>query len=178
MKRLLVTYTHKISGLALFEDRKFEKASGERYLFIDINFLYLNFNKSINKGSIISKPTSLSEEFENEYIEIFELQTHLTIEEYNFILFELIKNVNSFDQMNILIIPLLKHKHFTKELINYFIDKSLTNVTIRRSFEVQKHLLSIIVENKELIEPTLFHNALSEFPHKSGGLGWVDSGKL
>ena len=60
----------------------------------------------------------------------------------------------------------------------YFIDKALNNVTIRRSFEVQKHLLSIIVENKELIEPTLFHSALSEFPHKSGGLGWVDSGKL
>jgi hypothetical protein len=177
MKKLIATYAHKISGLALFEDRRFEKTSGERYLFIDTNYLYLHFSKLLNKSKFILKPTSLTEEFGSEYIEIFELETHLTIDEYNFILFELIKNVNSFDQMNILIIPLLKHKHYTKELINYFIDKALNNVTIRRSFEVQRHLLSIIVENKELIEPRLFHSALSEFPHQSGE-GWVDSGKL
>jgi hypothetical protein len=177
MKKILATFAHKMPGLALFEDRRFEKASGERYLFIDTNFLYFHFSKLINKSTFILKPTSLTEEFGNEYIEIFELETHLTIDEYNFLLFELIKNVNSFDQMNILIIPLFKHKHYTKELINYFIDKALNNVTIRRSFEVQKHLLSIIVENKELIEPRLFHSALSEFPHQSGE-GWVDSGKL
>ena len=89
MKKLIATYSHKISGLALFEDRRFEKASGERYLFIDTNYLYLHFSQLLNKSKFILKPTSLTEEFGSEYIEIFELETHLTIDEYNFILFEL-----------------------------------------------------------------------------------------
>lgn len=178
MKKLISTFTHKIPELALFEDRRFEKASGERYLFIEINFLYRTFHISINTDFTKFKPTSLSENIENTYIEIFELEQYLTIDEYNILLYELIKNISSFDQMNILILVLVKHKQFSKELINYFINKSLNDSTIRRSFEVQRHLLSIIIENKELIEPDLFHRVLSEFPHASGGMGWVDSGKL
>jgi hypothetical protein len=175
MKKLVSTLTYEIPFLALFEDRRFEKASCERYLFIDTDYLFHHYNLSINKVSITLKPTSTTDE---KLIEIFELQRYLTTEEYNILLFELIEKVNSFDQMNILIIPLLKHKNYSKKLINYFIDKSLNDITIRRSFEVQKHLLSIITENKELIDPILFHRALSEFPHQSGGLGWVESGKL
>jgi hypothetical protein len=175
MKKLVSTLKYEISGFALFEDRRFEKASCERYLFLNTDYLNLHFNLSINKDLIKLTPTSTTEE---KFIEIFELQTFLTIEEYDILLFELIEKVNSFDQMNILIIALLKHKNYTKKLINYFIDKSLNDITIRRSFEVQKHLLSIITENKELINPILFHRVLSEFPHQSGGLGWVESGKI
>ncbi len=175
MKKLISTLTYKISGIALFEDRRFEKASGERYLFIDTDYLYQHFNLSIKKDSIAFKPSSLTE---NNFIEIFELQTYLTIEEYNILLFKLIENVNSFDQMNILIIALVKHKNYSNKLINYFIDKFLNDITIRRSFEVQKLLLTIIVENKEILDACLFHRALSEFPHQSGGLGWVELGKL
>jgi hypothetical protein len=39
-------------------------------------------------------------------------------------------------------------------------------------------LLNIVVANKELIEPNLLLNILSEFPHKSGRFGWVQTGKL
>ena len=80
--------------------------------------------------------------------------------------------------MNILIIPLLQHQNYSKELINYFLNESLRNSTIRRSFEMQRNLLNIVVANKELIESDLFFKILSEFPHQSGGLGWVQTGKL
>jgi hypothetical protein len=101
----------------------------------------------------------------------------LTKGEYNNLLIELLKKISSYDQMNILIIPLLKHKNYNKELINYLIEESLNNIIIRRSFEVQKHLLTIIVENKKLIDATLFHRVLSDFPHQSGE-GWVETSKL
>jgi hypothetical protein len=179
VKKLLHTLTYEIEHIALFEDRRFEKACGERFLFIDVKFLIKHFDRVVDNTSFNIKPTSLNGELGNNFCEIFELQPFLTTEEYNVLLFELLKNVQSFDQMNILIIPLLKHKNYSKELINYFIEKSLNDVTVRRSFEVQKHLITIIVENKALIESSLFHRVLSDFPHKSGeGLGWVESGKL
>lgn len=179
MKKLLQTLTYEIENIALFEDRRFEKACGERFLFIDVKFLIKHFDRVVDNTLFNIKPTSLNKQFGNNFYEIFELQPFLTTEEYNILLFELLKNVRSFDQMNILIYPLLKHKNYSKELINYFIEKSLNDATIRRSFEVQKHLLTIIVENKALVDSSLFHRVLSNFPHKSGdGLGWVESRKL
>jgi hypothetical protein len=179
VKKLLQTLTYEIENIALFEDRRFEKALGERFLFVDVKFLIKHFNRVVDNSLFNIKPISLNEEFGNNFYEIFELQPFLTTEEYNILLFELLKNIRSFDQMNILIYPLLRHKNYSKELINYFIEKSLNDATIRRSFEVQKHLLTIIVNNKALIDSSLFHRVLSNFPHKSGdGLGWVEANKL
>jgi|Laugresbdmm110sd_1035091.scaffolds.fasta_scaffold01038_9 hypothetical protein len=178
MKKLLSTISYELENLALFEDRRFLKESSERYLFVNTKFLEVKYNKVLDPKKFILSPTSLSDELGVNFIEISELKSNLTTEEYNILLFELIKNVESFDQMNILIIPLLQHQNYSKELINYFLNESLRNSTIRRSFEVQRNLLNIVVANKELIESDLFFKILSEFPHQSGGLGWVQTGKL
>jgi len=177
MKQLVNTISHEIDNLALFENRRFNDRT-EQYLFINTKFLEVKFNKLLDPKKFILSPTSLSDELGVNFIEISELKTNLTTEEYNILLFELIKNVESFDQMNILIIPLLQHQNYSKELINYFLNESLRNSTIRRSFELQRNLLNIVVANKELIESDLFFKILSEFPHQSGGLGWVQTGKL
>ena len=179
-RKIIRVITHEINDIALFEDLRFEKSSQERVIFIKKKYLENNFQNSFEKlknSSFTIHPISLNYQLVNKYIEIFELQNEITIEEYNKLLFELIKNIKSFDEMNILIIPLLQHKAYTKELINFFIKQSLDNLTIRRSFEVQEHLLSIIVNNKKMIDDSLFRRSLVEFPHKSGG-GWVESGKL
>lgn len=178
MKQLVNTFSHEIDNLALFEDRRFLKESSERYLFVNSKFLEVKYNKVLDPKKFTLSPTSLSDELGVNFIEISELKTNLTTEEYNILLFELIKNVESFDQMNILIIPLLQHQNYSKELINYFLNESLRNSTIRSSFEVQRNLLNIVVANKELIESDLFFKILSEFPHQSGGLGWVQTSKL
>lgn len=178
MKKLLSTISYELENLALFEDRRFLKESSERYLFVNTKFLEVKYNKVLDPKKFTLSPTSLSDELGVNFIEISELKTNLTTEEYNILLFELIKNVESFDQMNILIIPLLQHQNYSKELINYFLNESLRNSTIRRSFEVQRNLLNIVVANKELIESDLFFKILSEFPHQSGGLGWVQTIKL
>jgi hypothetical protein len=178
MKKLLSTISYELENLALFEDRRFLKESSERYLFVNSKFLEVKYNKVLDPKKFTLSPTSLSDELGVNFIEISELKTNLTTEEYNILLFELIKNVESFDQMNILIIPLFQHQNYSKELINYFLNESLRNSTIRRSFEVQRNLLNIVVANKELIESDLFFKILSEFPHQSGGQGWVQTSKL
>lgn len=178
MKQYVNTISYEIDNLALFEDRRFIKETSERYLFINTKFLEVKFNKLLDPMRFILRPTSLNDELGSNFIEISELKTILTTEEYNILLFELIKNVQTFDQMNILIIPLLHHQNYSRELINYFLNESLRNSTIRRSFEVQRNLLNIVVANKELIESDLFFKILSEFPHQSGGLGWVQTSKL
>lgn len=177
MKQLVNTISHEIDNLALFENRRFNDRT-EQYLFINTKFLEVKFNKLLDPKKFTLSPTSLNDELGVNFIEISELKTNLTTEEYNILLFELIKNVESFDQMNILIIPLLHHQNYSRELINYFLIESLRNSTIRKSFEVQRNLLTIVVANKELIESDLFFKILSEFPHQSGGLGWVQTNKL
>jgi hypothetical protein len=178
MKQIVNTISHEIDNIALLEDRRFLKDSSEQYVFINTEFIKRHFNKSLDRNTITIIPTSLDIELGRKFIEISELKIILSIEEYNILLFELVKNVKTFDQMNIIMIPLFEHQNYSKELINYFLQESLCNSTIRRSFEVQRHLLNIVVANKELIEPNLFFKILSEFPHKSGGFGWVQTRKL
>lgn len=163
-------FNFEISGFAYFEDRRFERSPCEEYVFIDKSYIldhFLESRKRILHYAPQESPLSLSEETREFYISILELKIMLSNENYNLILSNLVKKVNSFDQVNILFKFLIEHDNYDSNSINTIIQLSLYSNAIKRSFNAQRQILTLIFKNIDLIEPILIHKILSDFPHRS-----------
>jgi hypothetical protein len=174
-KTLTKTISYKIEGIALFEDRRFKNSFSERFLFV--NKGYLNFPEILSFKSLIN-PISLDENSKNEFIYIKEVKTIISNMDYNNLLCEIFEFCTNFEMTNIVFPLICENSDFDKESINRIMEYSLKNKSVRNSFTVQSFMLGFIYTNKSKMNSTLFHKGLSDFPHKSGGLGWVESIKL
>ncbi len=175
-KVLEKTITHQIDGVALFEDRRYFKSTCERFLFIDRRY-FKDFNETRNYISTL-KPISLNDVVLNQFIHITELKSLLTVIEYNNLLCQILELSKEYDKINILFPYLVENKEFNSDSINRILEYSLNSKIVRNSFESQNLMFELIYKNKSIISSTLFHKVLSDFPHKSGGLGWVEMSKL
>jgi hypothetical protein len=168
MEKITNILNYEISGFAYFEDRRFERASCERYVFIKKSYLTSQFPTQrliIIHYTPKDVPLSLTEDTRESFLPILELKMLLSNANYNSILFELLAKAKSFDQINIIFEYLIEHKKYDLETINAILDLSLNSRTIRGSFEAQKLILTLVYENINLIESNLVHKILSEFPH-------------
>lgn len=175
-KEIEKTIVYQIDGIALFEDRRYYRATCERFLFIEKTYLK-EFNETLNYIPTL-RPTSLIDENNYQFVHITELKPLLSIIDYNNLLCNILELSNEYDKINIIFPYLVENNDFTSESINRIIEYSLKSKTVRNAFEAQSHMLELVYKNKKKINSTLFHKALSDFPHKSGGLGWVDTSKL
>ena len=175
-KQLQKTIVYQIEGVALFEDRRYYRDTCDRFLFIEKAYLK-EFNKVCSYISSL-KPTSVFNDKITSFIHITELQTLISKFDYNNLLYKILELSNEFDKINIIFHYLVENKEYDSESINRIIEYSLKSKLIRNSFEAQKLMIDLIYNNKAIINSTLFHRVLSDFPHKSGGLGWVESSKL
>lgn len=175
-KKLENIILYKIDGVALFEDRRYYKATCDRFLFIKKAFLK-EFNQTQNYISSL-KPISLIDEEQFQYIYITELKSLISVNDYNNLLCNILKLSNEYDKINILFPYLVDNNNFSSDIINRILAFSLTSKHVRNSFEAQSLMIDLAYKNKSIIDATLFHRILSDFPHKSGGIGWVETNKL
>jgi hypothetical protein len=163
-------FNFELAGFAYFEDRRFKKHYCEELVFINKSYIIEHFpeyRKKILHYSPQESPLSLSEERRELFIPILELKILLSSDFYNKILTNLVKEVNSFEQVNILFKFLIEHDNYNSNSINAILRLSLHSTPIKRSFNAQRGILKLVLRNVDLIEPNLIQKILSDFPHRS-----------
>jgi hypothetical protein len=175
-KKLEKTIVYQIEGVALFEDRRYYKTASDRFLFIEKTYLR-EFDKTIKYISNL-KPKSLIDDNASHFIYVIELKPLMSASDYNNLLCKMLKISNEYDKINIVFPYLIENKDFSTESINRIIEYSLKSKTVRNAFQAQNLMLELIYINKSIIDSTLFNRVLSDFPHKSGGIGWVEMNKI
>lgn len=166
-EKIIKILQYEMKDIAQLEERRFQKSSGDRLIFIRKTYLlshYPESRSSVNNHRPVDTPLSLSEELRKQFVSIFELEKFLSKPIYNQLLKELLTNAKGFDQINIVFDHILAYKHYQAETINFIISYITSNWELRNSFQVQNGMPKLVLNNLHLIESSLTKKFISDFP--------------
>jgi hypothetical protein len=163
-------YTFEIDGIAYLEDRRFERAFAENYIFIKKTYLYElipGLSSEFNTFVPVEVPLSLKKELAQNFIYLSELENILPFKFFNQLLKDLWTYVTGYDRINIVFDHIRKYKYLNSETIGFILNKAFTDSEIKNSFRVGDFMPHFIFDNLHIIDEKLIKKFLSEFTKPS-----------
>lgn len=160
---------YELPEFAYFEDRRYERNPCDEFIFISKSHLFQKFpqlSHNLINNTQNEKALSLNDYENNKYISLNDLVTLLSVDEYNFILLELTENAKDYDQVNMVFTYLRKYHNYNLNTINEILVTCLQRRVVQISFEARRHILTLVKENLDLIEPRIIRRILDDFPHQ------------
>ena len=157
----------EICDFAHFEERRFEKSFGERFIFIKKTYLkkyHPELVVIISEYDSVEFPISLPEVLRKSFISLEELKNIASHQSFNDLLKELFLKSEGFDQVNIVFDHIVNFTFYNSKTINFILRLSLDDTEKRNSFQVRNKIYKLVLNNTEIIDSDLVKEIVINFP--------------